>query len=91
MQSTTDIAINESSPLVGSSQNNKLGFVINYIKLMLSTPSMFQVIYSIFVYTSQANANLLFSPPDIPFIFFETDPIKVFSHFFKLSFINIQL
>ena len=29
MQSTIDIAINESSPLVGSSQNNKLGLVMS--------------------------------------------------------------
>ncbi len=40
MQSIIDIAINESRPLVGSSQNNRLGSVINLNKKSLESLSV---------------------------------------------------
>ena len=55
MLSTIVMAINESKPLVGSSQNNNAGFVM----------------------ISEANANLLSSPPDIPLTPNLVLPIKV--------------
>ena len=61
--STIDIAINESRPLVGSSQNNIPGSLI----------------------TSDANVNLLLSPPDIPLISNSGLPIVTFLHFSKLN------
>jgi hypothetical protein len=35
--------------------------------------------------TSQPNASLRLSPPEMPFTFFSGNPIFVFSHFFKFS------
>ena len=57
------MAIYESRPLVGSSQNKIPGSFI----------------------TSDANVNLLRSPPDIPFISNSGLPIVTFLHFSKLN------
>jgi hypothetical protein len=61
------MAINESKPLVGSSQNNKLGFVIIFFfSILILIIYLIGLIIKIF--TSDAKANLLLSPPDMPFI-----------------------
>ena len=64
IDSTIDIAIYESNPLVGSSQNKIPGSLI----------------------TSDANVNLLLSPPEIPLISNSGLPIVVCLHFSKLNY-----
>ena len=61
-----------------------LSFFFNFILII----SLIGLIIKAF--TSDAKANLLLSPPDMPFIPCNGNPIKVSSHFLRLSFLFLD-
>ncbi len=89
MLSPIDKAMNESRPVVGSSQNKIDGSVKTLRgKFTLKVLNNLKRKKNKKINTSDANDNLRLSPPDIPLIFLSGIPIIVFSLFLRLNFLR---